>query len=81
MARKKTLEEHFKEQWSNPPAPFNPCFDPKWKEKARKIADIVDRGEPYATRKDRKLARERAYVEVEAQYAHKDEAMGAPDAC
>ena len=34
-----TLEKHFKEQWDNPPAPFNPLATPEMKVLHKKLGE------------------------------------------
>lgn len=59
------LERHFKEQHENPPAPFNPAFDPKAKERYRKVSESMEADGFYKThsRKECRLEWARRYQE------------------
>jgi hypothetical protein len=51
-------------EWKHPPQPFNPEFDPFWKEKEAKVTAMVELREPYASREDRAAARKAAHEKL-----------------
>ena len=54
--------------WYIPPAAFNPGFIPDHVKMSAEIRAIVARGEPYASREDRKAAYDAAYNIIRPKY-------------
>lgn len=62
--------------WQNPPAAFNQEFIPDHAKMSAEIRAIVGRGEPYASREERKAAYDSAYNVVRPKYKSLKELAG-----
>jgi hypothetical protein len=70
-----SLEEHFKEQWDNPPAPFNPLATPEMKALHERLdkdyeayCQEEDDGGFTRTREERMAWRKARYEELKKEF-------------